>query len=73
MENDEGGKYIFCFNMVSIGGQTILTFSNAVKVCRIFNFNISVNEDLRHSLRHTFLSAGRDARQVAVVNKPAAV
>ena len=34
---------------------------------------ISVNEDLRHSLRHTFLSARRGARQVAVAKKTTGV
>ena len=33
----------------------------------------SGNKDLRHSLRHTFLSVWRSARQVTVANKPAGV
>lgn len=40
-------------------------------MCIIFNFNISVNEDLRHKLRHTFLSDRRDAEKQT--NKPAGV
>lgn len=34
MSKNERGRYIFCFNVVSVGGQTVLTFVNILEVFR---------------------------------------
>lgn len=51
-----------CFNIGFVGGQTLLRFSNAVKMDGYIKFKISVNEDL-HSLRVSWTMVPRGKKR----------